>query len=126
MMDGDSKASIVSALLAEPKGVRRRLVLGLTTPSDIPGEVGPAKFKSRTEYRRALIDSQSGAQRAHVETVASNLSQYVVVVHAYALTNTVVVEGSASQLTRALNHACVETASFDEEITLIEPLKTDW
>ena len=56
--------------------------------------------------------------------MASKLSRHGLVVRSHPLTNTIVVEGAASQLAFALNDESVETAAFDDELTLIEPIKS--
>ena len=63
-------------------------------------------------------------QEACVAKVASKLSRHGLVVRSHPLTNTIVVEGAASQLAFALNDESVETAAFDDELTLIEPIKS--
>ena len=122
-MDRKGKESIVFALREGPKGTRTRLVLGLTPPPTVPGKFVPADFKTRKEYRQALINSQLDVQQSHVDIAVSNLSLQGLDVRAYPLANTIVVEGSASQLEHALDDEHVETASFDDEFKLIEPFR---
>ena len=122
-MDQKDKASIASILDRDPKDVHRRLVLGLASPSRSAVKVGEASIKNRTEYRKALIERQRSLQTAYVHRVAAKLSEHGLVVQAHPLTNTIVVEGGANQLAFALRDKRVETAAFDDELTLIEPIK---
>ena len=99
------------------------MVLGLTPPPDVSVGVVPGRFRSRNEYRRALIDSQSGAKKKErVERVTCSLTERGLAVHAYPSANTVVVEGQVGDLDRAIDEDLVETASFDDELGLIEPV----
>ena len=111
-------------MVREPEEARMRLVLGLASPSGRVVKVVQASFKDRTEYRKALVERKRHMQEAYVAKVASKLSRHGLVVRSYPLTNTIVVEGAASQLAFALNDESVETAAFDDELTLIEPIKS--
>ena len=121
-MDQMEKTSIASVLVREPKESRKRLVLGLTSPTSKVAELGNASFKDRTEYRKALVEHQRRTQQAYVDGLATKLCRHGLTVHAYPLTNTIVVEGGARQLAFALDDERVATAAFDEQLPLIEPI----
>ena len=99
-------------------------MLGLASPSGGAVSVRPASFKDRTEYRKALVEHQRRAQQTYVDEVASKLCDLGLAVRAFPLANTIVVEGVARQLAFALTDNRIATAAFDEELTLIEPVKS--
>ena len=122
-MDQTDKASIASVLVREPEEARKRLVLGLASPSGTVLKVRPTSFKDRKQYRAALVEHQRHAQQTYVDEVASELTELGLAVRTFPLTNTIVVEGLAHLLAFALDHKRVATAALDEELTLIEPVK---
>ena len=122
-MDQRDKESIATVLVREPEEARKRLILGLASPSGAAVKIRPASFKDRTEYRKALVEHQRRAQQTYVDEVVSELSDLGLVVRAFPLANTIVVEGVAGLLASALTDKRIVTAAFDEELRLIEPVK---
>ena len=122
IMDNVAKQSIVSALHKGRRRMRGRLVLGLSPPPEASVEIAPGSFKTRSEYRQALIDCQSGAQKERLKGIVTRLVKRGLQVHAYPKANSLVVEGLVADLVRALDEDLVETASFDEDVGLIEPV----
>ena len=116
------KASIESVLDRHPE-IHARLVLGLASPPGDAGDIGRESFGSRTEYRKALIERQRKVRGGIVTGFAKELRDSGLDAVAYQLTNTIVVEGIASKLIDALRDKRVWTADFDDELTLIEPIK---
>lgn len=121
-MDQKDKTYIATVLLRAGTA-NKRLVLGLASPSGIVVEVDQARFKNRTEYRKALVERQRRAQQKDVDKVVAKLVNQGLDVRTFPLVNTIVVQGSASLLAEALNDDRVATAVLDEELPLIKPVK---
>ena len=123
-MDHGDRESIRSVLVRRRGKAPIRLVLGLTTPSGEIVDVGRASFKCRAAYRKALLKRQRSIQKAYVEEVAKDMDRLGLRVRTLPLTKTIVVEGRASRLETALEDTRIESVAFDDDLTLIEPVKS--
>lgn len=78
----------------------------------------PRDFPSRTDYRRAMIDSQKSTVESNVGETLKQLRQLDLVLEGGSTTHTVVVVGPAASFAKSLMLSGVRHAELDQEISL--------
>ena len=105
---------------------RERLILTIKKAPKAASKVPePVEFSSRLKYRKAMIEHVASEAKAVVRDSMSKLEEIGLSIKTGPLASSIIVEGTAEQLTRALQEDDVENASLDEEITLIKPVEVD-
>ena len=121
-MDLKQRQNLQRTLQALPANASERLVLQsrpLSGPRPDPPRA--EKFKTRLEFRQALIDYESTADQTGVDAIASRLREMGLTVNVAPHSGMIVVQGTPSLLARALEDESIEGADFDRQIELIRP-----
>jgi len=126
-LTGTNKQAVRRKLARLDAGAHMKVVLNLRKAAvDDPATPAPRpeQFGSRVEYRKAAVAHQKAHSEAGIRNSLSRLQALGLETRPSPLSGTVVAEGTAEQLIRALDDDCVEAAAFDEEITLIRPVRS--
>ena len=106
---------------------RVRAILHLDPPAAAPAADSsaprPETFRSREDYRRAVVQHRSKALAEDQGPTIQKLKDLSLEVHGGALGRTVVVEGNAENLADGLALPGVCEAHLDEEMELIAPVR---
>ena len=124
-MDTKAVELLLEAAAVDRKDTPLRFVLTIREEMEETPPPDPAKFASRVEYRRALIDQKTASSAASgTEELAERFSQMGLKAIPGLLSQTIVVEGSAEALSKALANDAVTNAYPDDEIELIRPRRS--
>ena len=121
-MDLKQRETLQQALKSLPVDNTQKLILQSQPPPQPRSvEPSPGRFRTRQEFRKALIDHQSTSDSTRIDALANRLRGLGLEVRVVGSSGTVIVEGRPPLLAQALEDAEIESADLDRQIELIKP-----
>ena len=117
-MSERDKKKISERLSKLDKDRSLRLIAHMKQAAAAEEPPSPNAFSSRTDYRQALIDYELKKGASLYSGTANRLRDIGLKVSEKPLVGSLIIEGKVSQLIEGLSDDAIESASFDDQLSL--------